>query len=51
VLVWRGRRLFLFIWRFRKPDKKPLDSSEGGMEIKFCPWCVCNLRERYAPGQ
>jgi hypothetical protein len=32
--------LFLFIWRFRKPDKKPLDSSEGGMESKFCPWSV-----------
>ena len=33
------------------PDKKLLDHSEGVVEIKFCPWCGCNLRERYAPEQ
>jgi hypothetical protein len=49
ALVWRGRRPFSCYLEFRKPDSDPLDSSEGGMEIKFCPWCGCNLKNQYAP--
>jgi hypothetical protein len=30
---------------------KPLEPSEGEIEIKFRPWCGSNLGERYAPGQ
>jgi hypothetical protein len=51
ALVWRGRRPFSCYLEFRKPDMKPLEPSEGGIEIKFCPWCGSNLGERYAPGQ
>jgi hypothetical protein len=51
-LCWCGEveGLFPAIWSLGLPDKKPLDYSEGGIEIKFCPWCGCNLRERYASG-
>ncbi len=46
-LVWRGRRPFSCYLLFRLPDQ-PLDHAV--VEIKFCPWCSCNLREQYASG-
>ena len=52
VQCWFGevdRRPFSRYLEFRKADNKLL--SEGGTEIKFCPWCGFNLRERYAPGR
>ena len=30
---------------FRSQGKEPLDFSDGGMEIKFCPWCGTNLND------
>jgi hypothetical protein len=47
MLVWRGRRPFSCYFEFRSQDKKPLDFSDGGVEIEFCPWCGSNLNERY----
>jgi hypothetical protein len=45
-----GSPFFCYL-EFIKPDKKPLECSEGGMEIKFCPWCGLDLRDRYAPDE
>jgi hypothetical protein len=32
---------------FRSEGKKPLDFSDGGMQIKFCPWCGTDLNQQY----
>jgi hypothetical protein len=45
--VWR-KNYFLSLLEFRLPNKQPLDSSEGGMKILFCPWCGRNLEQHYA---
>ncbi len=51
LLVWRGRRPFSCYLEFRRPEMQPPDSSEAIVEIRFCPWCGCNLSERYASSQ
>jgi hypothetical protein len=48
ALLWRSKGRFYCFLEFRLPNKKPLDFSEGGVEIKICPWCGCSLKERYA---
>jgi hypothetical protein len=36
---------FLCLLEFRSEGKEPSDFSDGGMEIKFCPWCGTNLND------
>jgi hypothetical protein len=43
MFVWRDRRSFSCYFEYRTQDKKPLDFSDGGVEIQFCPWCRNNL--------
>ena len=45
---WASQQLVLSLLEFRLPNEQPLDSSEGGMRILFCPWCGRNLEQRYA---
>jgi hypothetical protein len=47
VLVW-SKTHFLSLLEFRSSNKQPLDSSEGGMKIWFCPWCGRNLEQHYS---
>jgi len=49
ALTWR-KNFFMSILEFRLANKQPLDSSEGAVKIRFCPWCGRNLKEHYAPG-
>jgi len=48
MMVWR-KNSFSCYFEYRSEDKKPLDFSDGAVEIKFCPWCGTNLNERYGP--
>jgi hypothetical protein len=45
ALVWKSRRPFPCLLEFRSEGKEPSDFSDGGMEIKFCPWCGTNLND------
>ena len=47
VLVWKSRSPFLNLLEFRSAGKEPLDFPDGGMKIKFCPWCGTNLSRQY----
>ena len=44
---WPGRAEgpFLCLLEFRSEGKEPSDFSDGGMEIKFRPWCGTNLND------
>jgi hypothetical protein len=48
MMVWR-KNSFSCYFEYRSQNKKPLDFSDGGVEIEFCPWCGTNLNERYGP--
>jgi len=47
TVIVKSRRPFLCLLEFRSGEKEPSDFSDGGMEIKFCPWCGTNLNEQY----
>lgn len=50
MMMWRSRRPFLCILEYRSPGKEPLDHSDAGTKIQFCPWCGANLNEQYGGG-
>ena|SRR5579862_979128 len=50
-ILWyvRSRATPVFRLEYRRPNRMPPEPiAEDGFNLKFCPWCGCNLLEQYA---
>ena len=49
-ILWyvRSRATPVFRLEYRRPNRRPPEPiAEDGFNLKFCPWCGCNLLEQY----
>ena len=49
-ILWyvRSRATPVFRLEYRRPNRTPTEHiAEDGFNLKFCPWCGCNLLEQY----